>query len=75
MTVLCRLRLRFGKDLSILFFDPVFSIPVHAMKLNDLKNRGSVLAWPAWLRVLAVLPVLVLLWLAVAWAQLEAAPW
>ena len=35
----------------------------------------SVLAWPAWLRVLAVLPAVLLLWLAVAWAQLEAAPW
>ncbi len=35
----------------------------------------SVLAWPAWLRVLAVLPVVALLWLAVAWAQLEVAPW
>ena len=45
------------------------------MKQAFFKNRGSVLAWPAWLRVLAVLPVLVLLWLAVAWAHLEAAPW
>lgn len=35
----------------------------------------SVLAWPAWLRVLAVLPAVGLLWLAVVWAQLEAAPW
>lgn len=34
-----------------------------------------VLAWPAWLRVLAVLPAVGLLWLAVLWAQLEAAPW
>jgi len=34
----------------------------------------SVLAWPAWLRVLVVLPVLVLLWLAVWWASVEAAP-
>jgi hypothetical protein len=34
-----------------------------------------VLAWPAWLRVLAVLPAVLLLWLAVAWAQLEVAPW
>jgi len=29
----------------------------------------SVLAWPAWLRVLAVLPVLLALWLAVWWAN------
>lgn len=36
---------------------------------------ASVLAWPAWLRVLAVLPAVALLWLAVAWAALEAAPW
>ena len=35
----------------------------------------SVLAWPAWLRVLAVLPAVVLLWLAVAWTSLEIAPW
>lgn len=36
--------------------------------------RSSLLAWPAWLRVLAVAPLLVLLWLGVAWASLEAAP-
>ena len=36
--------------------------------------RRSVLAWPAWLRVLAVLPTLVLLWLAVLWASLGSAP-
>lgn len=36
---------------------------------------SSVLAWPAWLRVLAVLPAVLLLWLAVAWAQLEITPW
>lgn len=35
----------------------------------------SVLAWPAWLRVLAVVPALALLWLAVAWASAEVAPW
>jgi hypothetical protein len=33
-----------------------------------------VLAWPAWLRVLAVLPALALLWLAVLWATVEAVP-
>jgi len=38
-------------------------------------STRSVLAWPAWLRVLAVLPAVALLWLAVAWANLEAAPW
>jgi hypothetical protein len=35
----------------------------------------SVLSWPAWLRMLAVLPAVVLLWLAVIWANGEAAPW
>lgn len=34
----------------------------------------SVLAWPAWLRVLVLLPVLVLLWLAVWWASMAAVP-
>ena len=38
-------------------------------------SHRSILAWPAWLRLLAVLPLLVLLWLAVAWANVEAAPW
>ena len=38
-------------------------------------HGASVLAWPAWLRMLAVLPAVALLWLAVAWAGLEAAPW
>jgi hypothetical protein len=36
--------------------------------------RNSVLAWPAWLRVLAVLPVLGLLWLGVAWALVDVVP-
>jgi len=34
-----------------------------------------VLAWPAWRRVLAVLPVVVALWLAVVWANEGAALW
>lgn len=34
----------------------------------------SVLAWPAWLRVLAVAPALALLWGAVLWAGVEATP-
>ena len=33
------------------------------------KPTRSVLAWPAWLRVLAVLPLVLLLWLAVLWAN------
>ena len=39
------------------------------------QSLPSMLSWPAWLRVLAVLPAVLLLWLAVAWAQLEVAPW
>ena len=34
----------------------------------------SVLAWPAWLRVLVVLPALALLWLAVLWATMDVVP-
>lgn len=33
------------------------------------KPTRSVLAWPAWLRVAAVLPIVLLLWLAVLWAN------
>jgi len=42
---------------------------------NPASPGTSVLAWPAWLRVLAVLPAVALLWLAVVWAHIEAAPW
>lgn len=35
----------------------------------------SVLAWPAWLRVLAVLPVVLALWLAVWWANMGTIAW
>jgi hypothetical protein len=43
---------------------------------NNLRTalRSSVLAWPAWLRVMAITPLLFLLWLGVWWASLEAAP-
>ena len=37
--------------------------------------RMSVLAWPAWLRVLAVLPLVMALWLAVAWANMGLLAW
>ncbi|WP_411882461.1 hypothetical protein [Polaromonas sp. YR568] len=43
--------------------------------MNKTRAARSVLAWPAWLRVLAVVPAVALLWLAVSWASLEAAPW
>ncbi|MDR3370764.1 hypothetical protein [Rhodoferax sp.] len=36
---------------------------------------NSVLGWPAWQRVLAVLPLLLLMWLAVWWTSAEVAPW
>jgi hypothetical protein len=29
----------------------------------------SVLAWPAWLRVAVVMPIVIALWLAVLWAN------
>ncbi|MDT7517977.1 hypothetical protein RAE21_02270 [Rhodoferax sp. TBRC 17198] len=38
------------------------------------RQRTSVLALPAWQRVLWILPALALLWLGVWWACLEAAP-
>ncbi|WP_168920679.1 hypothetical protein [Polaromonas vacuolata] len=46
----------------------------HAVKKTKAR-RNSVLNWPAWQRMLAVLPALLLLWLAVLWTGLEAAPW
>ena len=33
--------------------------------------RASILSWPAWLRMLAVLPAVALLWLLVLWASVE----
>lgn len=39
------------------------------------KPRLSVLAWPAWRRVAAVLPLVLALWLAVGWANMGANPW
>ena len=39
------------------------------------KPTRSVLAWPAWLRVLAVLPLVLALWLAVLWANEGAGLW
>jgi len=39
------------------------------------KPTRSVLAWSAWLRVAAVLPLVLLLWLAVLWANEGAGLW
>ena len=52
---------------------PPNSLPV-AVNAVAQDTRRSVLAWSAWRRVALVLPVLVLLWLAVAWASVEGAP-
>ncbi len=41
----------------------------------SISSFNSVLGWPAWQRVLAVLPLLLLMWLAVWWASAEVAPW
>ncbi len=52
--------------------------PSHSQPLQAAsrpKPARSVLAWPAWLRVLAVLPVVMALWLAVIWANEGAALW
>ena len=38
-------------------------------------GHTSMLAWPAWLRLLAVCPAVVLLWLAVVWAQPGLVAW
>jgi hypothetical protein len=35
---------------------------------------SSLLAWPAWLRIAVLLPLLALLWLAVGWATMEVVP-
>lgn len=31
----------------------------------------SLLAWPVWLRMAVLVPVITVLWIAVAWAQIE----
>lgn len=46
-----------------------------AVSPSRLLRTHSVLAMPAWLRVAAVLPVIVALWLAVWWANEGAALW
>jgi hypothetical protein len=53
--------------------NPAISSPLRNAHSSPLTR--SVLAWPAWLRVLAVLPAIAVLWLAVIWANLEATPW
>ena len=50
-------------------------IPPHDVRPARPHIRTSLLGWSAWLRLLAVLPAIALLWLAVAWTQLEVTPW
>ena len=38
-------------------------------------RQGSALGWPAWLRVLLVMPLVALLWLGVWWAMAGVQPW
>jgi hypothetical protein len=47
------------------------SILMLTLRIYHTVKAYSFLAWPAWLRVLVVLPVLVFLWLAAAWACAE----
>jgi len=49
--------------------------PGQAASRPRLLLTNSVLGWSAWQRVLAVLPVVLLLWLAVWWAGAEVKPW
>ena len=50
-------------------------VPISAHRPVPAKPARSVLAWPAWLRVLAVLPVVLALWLAVWWANAGVVTW
>lgn len=52
--------------------DHPHSHPTPAM-MKASQPVNSLLGWPAWQRVLLVLPLLVLLWLAVVWASAEVA--
>lgn len=45
-----------------------------ASSARQISKTTSVLAWPAWMRAVAVLPILGLLWLGVAWALVDVVP-
>lgn len=49
--------------------------PIPDQHIRATRATRSVMAWAAWQRVLAVLPAIAVLWLAVAWANLEITPW
>jgi len=59
-----------------IYCNQVALLPMKRPSLSSFTQalRSSVLAWPAWFRLLAVTPLLVLLWLGVLWASVEAAP-
>jgi hypothetical protein len=46
-----------------------------AQAASENKRTPSVLAWPAWLRIATVLPLVLGLWLAVWWANEGIALW
>ncbi len=50
-------------------------LPKRLLPKRPLRTAPNLLAWPAWLRMAAAAPVVLCLWLAVAWASLEAMPW
>lgn len=57
---------------------PFLLMPFNTKRLLPkrlLRTAPNLLAWPAWLRMAAAVPVVLCLWLAVAWASLEAMPW
>lgn len=47
----------------------------HHHPINKPIRPLSILAWPAWRRVLSVLPLVLALWLAAWWANMGANPW
>ena len=64
--------------LQMRFFHEFFvkpPMPLHRSTSASSSGSASILSWPAWKRVLLVLPAITLLWLAVAWANAEIAPW
>jgi len=54
---------------------PPIDTPSTMPPLTRQRQNRSFLSWPAWQRVLAILPALVLLWLGVWWAGMESTRW
>lgn len=55
--------------------NPKHTLHEHAHAIRPSLPVRTVLAWPAWQRVLAVLPLVLALWLAVWWANQGAPLW